>query len=147
MKCNKCGCENGTLTVLGVCSDGYRCEMRHSDQLCERIDKLEAQLAQAEMKLDRTTALFIKAEAKLAMVGEELVNNGCDCDFDDLELLPKCLACRIEYILSDQRKVLAVQEIPPGYTLLSLANDKQDHIVFGEVEDGGTVIVLGKEEE
>ena len=113
----------------------------------KRIAELEAQLAQAEMKLDRTTALFINAEAKLAMVGEELVNNGCDCDFDDLELLPKCLACRIEYILSDQRKVLAVQEIPPGYTLLSLANDKQDHIVFGEVEDGGTVIVLGKEEE
>ena len=112
----------------------------------KRIAELEAQLAQAEMKLDRTTALFIKAEAKLARVGEELVNNGCDCDFDDLELLPKCLACRIEYILPNQAKMLAVQEIPPGYTLLSLSNDKQERIVFGEMEDGGTIIVLGKED-
>jgi len=117
----------------------------------KRIAELEAQLAQAEMKLDRTTALFIKAEAKLARVGEELVNNGCDCDFDDLELLPKCLACRIEYILSDQPKVLAVDELsmlgeysirghqPSLWTRVFAGEDRR----FNPV----TVIVLGKEEE
>jgi NTP pyrophosphatase (non-canonical NTP hydrolase) len=45
MKCNKCEADGELLTVLGVCADAYRCEVRHNDLLCDRIAELESTIA------------------------------------------------------------------------------------------------------
>ena len=126
----------------------------------KRIAELEAQLAQAEMKLDRTTALFIKAEAKLGRLEKEAwstvneLRGSLGAYENELRTIMgntnfHCLEFRrdnLAHILSDQPKVLAVVEeicaLDPqhGHCTPFTSYDIPDDV------EKVTIIVLGKED-
>jgi hypothetical protein len=60
MKCNKCEADGELLTVLGVCADAYRCEVRHNDLLCDRIAELESERDSLMADLRRITWLLFE---------------------------------------------------------------------------------------
>jgi len=156
------GREEGWLTPA---SNG---EWYRRSDVDQRIAKLEAEkslfdarLREMRRALDDTDEMRVQAEAKLGRLEKEAwstvneLRGSLGAYENELRTIMgntnfHCLEFRrdnLAHILSDQPKVLAVQEVTSGYTLLSTTNAERETVVFCEVWDGGTVIVLGKEDE
>ena len=101
------------------------------DKTMDRIGELEDALQSAEEKLANSRAKLIEVSCLLQ-------------DAIEGNYMPSMV--ELDRILSDIRKPLAVFSVPKGYTLLTVANDKDERIVFGEIQDDGTVIVMPEEE-